>query len=374
MAPEAGVVAPDAGVVAPDAGVVAPDAGAIAPAALAHVLENIELGVIGIRIVEHPLLLFSNEAARELLGEALEAVSVARLFAGKLLASRNSAASLVVGDWITIGEKSVGYSVYEVPDGSHWVILRDVTEKLRMQRAAEGMTVANNLGYTFAGVAHELGNPINSIKMAATVLRENMTTFDLTTQCEYLTEILSETRRVEDIVRLMQGFIGMETLQPITTDLAAECRAVVERVGRDATDNGIVVVSAFAARGVVPSRVDPSAVRQVLLNLFANAVDAVEGETNPQIAIDTFLGERAAHLRVSDNGHGIDPLHKERLFFPFYSTRPGGIGFGLVIVKKLVSTMGGTIEVTSAPRAGATFEVQLPLVGATAGGGAHRAQ
>ena len=337
------------------------DGGTIAPAALAHVLEQIDLGVVGVRLSEEPRVLFSNEKARELLGATIEVALVVRLFGGKLRTSRHSSASFIVGDWIRVGEKNVGFSVYEVPDGSQWIILRDVTEKLRMQRAAEGMTVANNLGYTFAGVAHELGNPVNSVKMAATVLRDNAQTFSPEKQHEYLTEILSETNRMQDILRLMQGFIGMASLEPVTCDLAAECRAVVERVGRDATQKGVVVVSAFAARGQVPSRVDPPAFRQVLINLFANAVEAVAGVFGPQVSIDAFLGERAAHVRVSDNGKGIDSAQKERLFFPFYSTRPGGMGFGLVIVKKLVSSMGGTIEVTSAPSVGTSFELLLPL-------------
>jgi len=342
----------------------------IAPSALAHVLEKIELGVVGLHVGDEPRILFSNEKARELLGEPLEPRTVARNFAGKLKATRHSSASFIVGDWVRIGEKNVGYSVYEVPDGSQWIILRDVTDKLRLQRAAEGMTVANNLGYTFAGVAHELGNPVNSVKMAATVLRDNAKTFSPEKQHEYLTEILSETVRMQDILRLMQGFIGMETLEIVTTDLATECRAVVERVGKEATERGIVVVSAFTARGPVPSRVDPAGFRQVLLNLFANATEAVAGVLGPQVTIDAFLGEKAAHLRVSDNGRGVDPAQRERLFFPFYSTRPGGMGFGLVIVKKLVSAMGGTIEVTSAPGVGTSFEVQLPLAEAALVGAA----
>jgi signal transduction histidine kinase len=327
---------------------------------LALVLERIELGVVGVRLEEQRIL-FWNPEARELLGEPVTAVAMAAIFGHKLALTRANGASLLIGDFVRVGERCVGFSVYDLPDGSKWIILRDVTEKLRLQRAAEGMTVANNLGYAFAGVAHELGNPINSVKMAATVLRDHMDDFSPEKTREYLTEILSETNRMQEILRLMQGFIGIASLEPVPTDLATECRKVVELVARDATQKGIAIVSAFAARASVVARVDPSAFRQVLLNLFSNAVDAVAGASLPQIVIDAWLGDDSAHVRVSDNGKGISRERQERLFFPFYSTRPGGMGFGLVIVKKLVSSMGGTIEVASVPGSGTSFELLLPF-------------
>ena len=337
-----------------------PEVAFAGPLPLAMVLEKIDLGIVGVS-PSAELVVYSNPKARELLGGDVDADMVAELFGSRLRGARTSIASFLIGDWVRVGEHCVGFSVYELPDGSQWIILRDVTDKLRLQRVAEGTTVATNLGYAFAGLAHELGNPINSVKMAATVLRENMTTFSAEKQHEYLTEIVSETVRMQEILRLMQGFIGLGELDLEPLDLADECRKLVSLVGRDTTRKGIAIVSAFAARGPVVARADATALRQVLLNLLTNATEAVSDRDMPQITLDVAYGEGAAHVRVHDNGRGISAGEKERLFFPFYSTRPGGMGFGLVIVKKLVSAMGGTIEVTSEPGVGTSFEVTLPL-------------
>lgn len=339
-----------------------PRVGRASPAAgLEQVLARIDLGVVGVDAACETVL-FCNPKARELLAMEIDPATVESLFGHRLGTVRSSSASLLVGDWVRVGEMHVGYSVYDLPDGSHWIILRDVTDRLRVQRAAEGMTVANNLGYAFAGVAHELGNPINSVKMAATVLRDNLESFSAEKRHDYLTEILSETNRMQEILRVMQAFIGLGSLDPVSVELGSECRKVIELVSRDTSSKGVEVRDVFASREPVFARIDVSAFRQVLMNLVSNALEAVSGAAKPQVSIDAWRGDKYAHVRVSDNGRGISREQQERLFFPFYSTRPGGMGFGLVIVKKLVSSMAGTVEVVSATGLGTSFEILLPLV------------
>ena len=332
----------------------------VSAAGLEQVLARIDLGVIGVDSA-CTTVLFRNPKARELLGTEIDPATVESLFGHRLGSTRSSSASLLVGDWVRVGEMHVGYSVYDLPDGSHWIILRDVTDRLRVQRAAEGMTVANNLGYAFAGVAHELGNPINSVKMAATVLRDNLEAFAPEKRHDYLTEILSETNRMQEILRIMQAFIGLGSLDPVNAELGPECRKVMDLVARDASARGIELRDVFVTREPVYARIDVSAFRQVLMNLVSNALEAVSEVAKPLVSIDAFRGDKYAHVRVSDNGRGISREQQERLFFPFYSTRPGGMGFGLVIVKKLVSSMAGTVEVVSASGLGTSFEVLLPL-------------
>jgi len=322
------------------------------------VLALIDLGVLGYR-AEHEALLFCNRKACELLATTPDRAMIETLFAQTTRPLSSS--SLMVGDSVRVGDRHIGYTIYDLPDGSHWVILRDVSDKLHLQRAAEGMTVADNLGYAFAGVAHELGNPINSVKMAATVLRDNLADFSDEQRREYLTEILSETVRMQEILRLMQTFLGVGSLEKVMVDLVGECQRHGVGLAREAASRGVELKTLCAARPPALAWVDPSALRQAVSNLVSNSIEAVRDRARPQITLDAWAGDRFAHVRVSDNGKGLTREQRQRLFFPFYSTRPGGMGFGLVIVKKLVSSMGGTIEVISAPDVGTTFELKFPL-------------
>jgi signal transduction histidine kinase len=342
----------------------------LTPEALSQVLAIIELGVIGFREGGEGLL-FCNRKARELLDAEPDRGMVETLFRPWGGGRPRSSSSLLVGDSVQVGDRHVGFTVYDLPDGSQWIILRDVSDRLHLQRAAEGMIVANNLGHAFAGVAHELGNPINSVKMAATVLRDNLDQFSPERQREYLSEILSETLRMQEILRLMQTFLGVGSLEQVVVDLVQECQGQAAILSREVEGRGVELRCLSPGRPPAFCRVDPSALRQAVANLVTNAVEAVRETARPQIVLDAWAGARFAHLRVSDNGRGLTREQRERLFFPFSSTRAGGMGFGLIIVKKLVSGMGGTIEVFSAPDVGTTFELRFPLVPASSppGGG-----
>lgn len=330
------------------------------PAALAQVLEVIDLGIIGYRAHDDRVL-FCNRKARDLLALELDSGTIKSLFGLSPHNLRHSSSRLLVGDSVRVGERHVGFTVYDLPDETQWIVLRDVTDKLHLQRAAEGVTVTNNLGYAFAGVAHELGNPINSVKTAATVLRSNLDVFSREQVREYLSLMLDETVRMQEILRLMQSFAGRSTLVRERTDLAALCDSIVALARRETIPPSVTLRVLSEGRSGVWTHVDPSAFRQVLLNLLSNAVEAVSESAEPTVTVNAYRGDTFAHLRVSDNGRGLTKEQQERLFFPFYSTREKGMGFGLVIVRKLVSGMDGTIEVFSAPNVGTVFDLRFAL-------------
>jgi signal transduction histidine kinase len=111
-------------------------------------------------------------------------------------------------------------------------------------------------------------------------------------------------------------------------------------------------------------RGDPEKLRRVVINLIANALDAVlESETpRPRVEIETGenLAETEVWLRVRDNGPGIDPGRLQEIFSPFYTSKQGGTGLGLAISKKVVDAHGGSIEIDSGPGRGTEFLVTFP--------------
>jgi signal transduction histidine kinase len=109
---------------------------------------------------------------------------------------------------------------------------------------------------------------------------------------------------------------------------------------------------------------DGASIAQVLLNLFQNAVEAMEGEGTLRVttrAVATRAGPGAVEIAVSDDGAGLTDEQMGRLFVPFYTTRPSGTGLGLAISRRIVDAHHGTLRVSSTPGAGTTFTVSLPI-------------
>jgi signal transduction histidine kinase len=115
---------------------------------------------------------------------------------------------------------------------------------------------------------------------------------------------------------------------------------------------------------------DPRALQQILLNLFSNAADACEGREAPKIEIMISRSRGMVHFRIADNGRGMSEEQQNDLFKPFYTTKNHGTGLGLVIVKKMLSSMNSEIEVFSRKDEGTKVDIFIP----EGGTGADRQQ
>ena len=111
-------------------------------------------------------------------------------------------------------------------------------------------------------------------------------------------------------------------------------------------------------------RGDPEKLRRIVINLVGNAIDALEEGPTPDPHVEVAMGENLAGtevwVRVQDNGPGMGAEVRERLFSPFYTSKPNGTGLGLAICRKLVDAHGGAIEVTSEPGSGTEFLLTFP--------------
>ncbi|HWR73319.1 MAG TPA: HAMP domain-containing sensor histidine kinase, partial [Nitrospirota bacterium] len=105
---------------------------------------------------------------------------------------------------------------------------------------------------------------------------------------------------------------------------------------------------------------DPRALQHALLNILANAADALEGREAPAISIKVMKANGRIHIHIADNGSGMSETQQKDLFKPFYTSKNHGTGLGLVIVKKMLAKMSGTIEVTSVQDRGTTVDIALP--------------
>ena len=234
------------------------------------------------------------------------------------------------------------------------VIFRDLTRIRAMEQEMQRKERLASLGELSAWIAHELRNPLASMKSSLALLRE-------------------EKSPGPDSFRLMDIAIReMDRLDRIITDFLAYARPRPP-VKRPFDLAGAVreMLLIFRQRGSVRIREeicdtlmvegDPDQLRQVFLNLFLNAEQAAGPGGSMSVSVRN--GEAGAVVAVSDDGPGVPEGDREKIFYPYYSTKEGGTGLGLAVADRIVQEHHGTIEVDSSPGAGATFTVRLPRHG-----------
>lgn len=240
-------------------------------------------------------------------------------------------------------------------------VCRDVTEQLRYESIAEAVNVMETTGYIFSGIRHEMGNPINSVKTALTVLKQ-MENPSRATIAKYLDRSLTEISRVEYLLKTLRSFSLYETpvLEPLpVVPFLERFHSLIEE---DFAKRGIRLECLFEKdAGTVYA--DQRGLHQALLNLVTNAADALAGCDNPTITLRVFRRERLVSIIVADNGIGLTPQQVNQLFKPFYTSKPHGTGLGLVITRKLITKMNGTVELRPRPAGGCEAIVTLEAVG-----------
>jgi signal transduction histidine kinase len=178
----------------------------------------------------------------------------------------------------------------------------------------------------------------------------------------YANVALEELDRVERSISHLLKYAREEELRLETLRIGEVVDSALEtfrdRIGR----LGVEVTREQGGEGVMAG--DAEKLRRVLINLFGNALDALEGtnarEPRIQVASGEDLAGREVWLRVRDNGPGVAPEAFAKIFDPFYTSKPSGTGLGLAISKKLVDAHGGSIEASSAPAKGAEFLLRFP--------------
>ena len=247
-------------------------------------------------------------------------------------------------------------------------ILRDVTDE---QRLAEQLMQQEKLvavGQLVSGVAHELNNPLAGVMAFAQLLLSAPVPLDDEPR-QAVETIHREARRAAKIVSNLLTFARQQPAERASAQLNDIVTDTLE-LRRYALRTADVVLTLSLDPRLPPTWADPSQLQQVVLNLLVNAEQAladVEGER--RIGIRTSLDAAGTQivLEVSDNGPGIAREQLDRIFNPFFTTKPvgQGTGLGLSISDGIIREHGGRIRVESMPGAGASFIVELPYVAIT---------
>ena len=233
-------------------------------------------------------------------------------------------------------------------------------ERLRDRLAA--------VGEMAAVIAHEVKNPLAGIEVMAGLLRRKIP--DAPDAQAVLTDIINEAKMANAIVQEVLDFVRPMRLQVERTGVAEAVQAAIHLADTKAR-RGMVGVQVQLAEGLPQIQGDQHQLMQLFTNLLINAYEAMEGKghitiTGELARLEVGLeGRDAVRVEVTDDGPGIPQDVAEKVFDPFFSTKPQGSGLGLAIVRKIVDAHDGRIDLRTVAGQGTTIRVSLPVSNAT---------
>jgi signal transduction histidine kinase len=229
----------------------------------------------------------------------------------------------------------------------------------RLQQAQDAVRRSERLaalGQLTAGLAHELRNPLGTIKASAEVLLRQL---DANPQVarELAGYVRDEVDRINLLITRFLDFARPLEPRLAPTDINTLLDRAIAEVQRHANPNAVLFVRNYSP-DIEPIPADESLLERVFTNLLTNAVEAsAHGAT---VTVKTRPLARGVEVAVIDRGHGIHPAQRENIFNPFFTTKASGVGLGLAIVSKIVDGHRGRLSVESEPGQGSVFRVWLP--------------
>jgi len=217
-----------------------------------------------------------------------------------------------------------------------------------------------SMGQISAGVAHEINNPLSTILLYTHLLLKRHRESD--PEAEDIQMILSEATRCRSIMRGLLDFARQSRVVKAPTDLGAVVGAVVADFGMKVQGTGMAV-RAESDDDLPLAMLDAEQIRQMLVNLVQNGLDACAGRGEVTVSAGLGADGGSVVIRVRDTGSGMPPEVQSQIFTPFYTTKQlgKGTGMGLSIVYGVVKMHAGDISVDSSPGSGTTFHIRLPL-------------
>lgn len=261
-----------------------------------------------------------------------------------------SAAGLIAG-YLSDLERAQRKNLEETRQQLEDVYL-ELRENLAAMKRAERLSAAGQLA---ASLAHEIRNPLASISGAAGILQRGAA------RPEYLHDSLeiiqTECQRLNKLLTGFLNFAKPRSPRLQSTDVNALVLSVVSLASHRAETCGIRI---FYDRGSEPHEIacDPEQLRQVLLNLVINAIEASTAGTT--VHLRTRMEKRKLLIEVEDGGSGIPADVADHIFDPFFTTKPDGTGLGLAISSMIATQHGGTLSFHDNDKGGTTFQIDLP--------------
>ncbi len=240
------------------------------------------------------------------------------------------------------------------------ILFQDLTEMEDLKERVERERHLASLGRLAAGVAHEVRNPLSSLKGFAQFLRSRFVPGSK--EERYADIMIEEVERLDRVVQELLDFARPVESDRVPSDPNVIVEEALELLSEDAAFENITI-----ERSLDPDLpdvlVDAPQIRQALLNVFLNAIEAMSDGGTLAVSTTASGDGAGAAITVKDTGPGLTPEESAKLFEPFYTTKESGTGLGLTIVCRVLEQNGGSIDVVSEKGVGTTVTIELPLAG-----------
>ena len=272
--------------------------------------------------------------------------------------------------------KVIGYTLSQVLDRQGrltgaTLFFKDLTRVEQLEERERLRDRLAALGEMAAAIAHEVKNPLAGIEVMAGVLKRQLTESE--DAQSILRDIIKEAKMANAIVVEVLDFVRPIRLQVERISLADVVRDAMS-MAESHVPRGKVQLALDLPEGLAPIQGDPHQLRQLFTNLLTNAFEALGGVGSVRLSAEQLSNDEEAgstevqpvpmiQVEVSDDGPGMPADVMERIFSPFFTTKPQGSGLGLAIVRKIVDAHDGRIDVSARPEGGTRFRVTLPVSG-----------
>jgi signal transduction histidine kinase len=272
--------------------------------------------------------------------------------------------------------KVIGYTISQVRDAHGQVhgatlFFKDLTRVEQLEERERLRDRLAALGEMAAAIAHEVKNPLAGIEVMAGILKRQLP--DSPDAQAILGDIIKEAKMANAIVLEVLEFVRPIRLQVERMSLVDVIKDAVA-LAESHAPRGNVNVDVSVPEGISTIQGDPHQIRQLFTNLLTNAFEAMNGRGSVRIQATELEEEEPpvggeghsgplVQVDVTDDGPGVPPDVMDRIFSPFFTTKPQGSGLGLAIVRKIVNAHDGRIDVSGNPSGGTQFRVTLPVSG-----------
>lgn len=276
------------------------------------------------------------------------------------------------GRWVAkVDNDDKTFDVYSSPlaingDRGQILTLVDATEVAESERTLRRSESLAAVGQATTQVAHEIRNPLGSIRLGVSMLRDSVTDAEALNTIELVERGIKHLNKL--VVDVTQ-FSRQKDLERTRVDLHESLERSIDLITERIREKNAAVKTSFSESPII-GYWDADQLRQVFVNVIANALDASSDNAEVRISTEVFTvdgdgdgAHRTAFARVvvADRGKGMDKVTRDRIFEPFFTTKKRGTGLGLAIVKQIVEQHGGKITVVSEPGDGSRFTIDLPV-------------